>query len=52
MMLIKISFEDYKKLEQKEVLVKDFLGKEKAYKIIKDSLELYRENAEELRAKL
>ncbi len=45
-------FEDYKKLEQKEVLVKDFLGKEKAYEIIKDSLQLYTENAEELRSKL
>jgi len=49
---LKRFFEDYKKLEQKVVLVKDFLGKEKAYKIIKDSLELYIENAEELRAKL
>jgi inorganic pyrophosphatase len=45
-------FEDYKKLEQKEVLVKDFLGKEKAYKIINDSITLYKENAEELKAKL
>ncbi len=49
---LKRFFEDYKKLEQKEVLVKDFLGKEKAYEIIRNSLDLYRENAEELRAKL
>jgi inorganic pyrophosphatase len=44
-------FEDYKKLEQKEVLVKDFLGKEKAYLIIEESIRLYEDNAEELRAK-
>lgn len=48
---LKRFFEDYKKLEQKEVLVKDFLGKGKAYKIIEDSIRLYRDNAEELRAK-
>jgi inorganic pyrophosphatase len=34
-------FEDYKKLESKEVKVEDFLGKEEAYKIIKESIELY-----------
>ena len=48
---LKRFFEDYKKLEQKEVLVKDFLGKEKAYKIIEDSISLYKNNADELRAK-
>jgi inorganic pyrophosphatase len=37
-------FEDYKKLENKEVIVEDFLGKEEAYKIIKDSIQLYNEN--------
>jgi inorganic pyrophosphatase len=47
---LKRFFEDYKKLEKKEVLVKDFLGKETAYKIIEDSLTLYKENAEKLRA--
>ncbi|WP_242922233.1 inorganic diphosphatase [Pontibacter liquoris] len=34
-------FEDYKKLEQKEVIVEQFLGREHAYKIIQDSIELY-----------
>jgi inorganic pyrophosphatase len=34
-------FEDYKKLENKEVKVEDFLGKEDAKKIIIDSIELY-----------
>ena len=48
---LKRFFEDYKKLEQKEVLVKDFLGKEKAYKIIEDSILLYKNNAEELKTK-
>ncbi|WP_299760447.1 inorganic diphosphatase [uncultured Pontibacter sp.] len=34
-------FEDYKKLEHKEVIVEQFLGREHAYKIIQDSIELY-----------
>ncbi len=34
-------FEDYKKLENKEVKVENFLGKEDAKKIIIDSIELY-----------
>ncbi|TPE45625.1 inorganic diphosphatase [Pontibacter mangrovi] len=34
-------FEDYKKLENKEVVVEQFLGREHAYKIIQDSIELY-----------
>jgi inorganic pyrophosphatase len=41
-------FEDYKKLEQKHVIVQQFLGKEEAYKIINDSINLYSENREEL----
>lgn len=34
-------FEDYKKLENKEVIVENFLGREDAYKIIEQSIELY-----------
>lgn len=41
-------FEDYKKLEQKKVTVKEFLGKEDAYKIINESVELYKINQESL----
>lgn len=35
-------FEDYKKLEHKNVTVEEFVDREKAYKIINDSLELYK----------
>nr|MBS0037543.1 inorganic diphosphatase [Saprospiraceae bacterium] len=35
-------FEDYKKLENKEVVVEDILHKEKAFEILRDSLQLYR----------
>lgn len=48
---LKRFFEDYKKLEQKEVLVKDFLGKKEAYKIIEDSVNLYKENLDSLRVR-
>lgn len=34
-------FEDYKKLENKEVKVEDFLGKEDAMNIIRESIDLY-----------
>ncbi|MFZ2323709.1 MAG: inorganic diphosphatase [Ignavibacteriaceae bacterium] len=34
-------FEDYKKLEHKQVVVEQFLGREEAYKIINESVELY-----------
>lgn len=36
-------FEDYKKLENKESLVEDFLGRKKAYKIIEESVRMYKE---------
>lgn len=35
---LKSFFEDYKKLEKKTVVVEDFLGKEKAYEIIEQSI--------------
>lgn len=41
-------FEDYKKLEHKEVIVEHFLGKEDAYRIIEDSIRLYNETFPEL----
>ncbi|MCX6152019.1 MAG: inorganic diphosphatase [Ignavibacteriales bacterium] len=40
---LKRFFEDYKKLEHKNVVVERFLGKEDAYKIINESRKLYNE---------
>jgi inorganic pyrophosphatase len=34
-------FEDYKKMEKKEVVVEKFLGKEKAFEILNESIALY-----------
>lgn len=45
---LKRFFEDYKKLEQKEVIVQEFLGRDKAYKIIEESIELYNKNIDQL----
>ncbi len=39
---LKRFFEDYKILEKKEVVVEEVMNKEKAYKILEDSLYLYR----------
>lgn len=36
-------FEDYKKLENKTVVVEDFLGRDDAHRILKESLVMYRE---------
>jgi inorganic pyrophosphatase len=41
---LKRFFEDYKNLEHKDVLVDQFLNREKAYEIINDSLKLYQAN--------
>lgn len=41
-------FEDYKKLEHKDVTVEKFLDKEKAYKIITDSVKRYQNMKEKL----
>jgi inorganic pyrophosphatase len=45
---LKKFFEDYKKLEHKNVTVEKFITREKAYEIITDSLKLYRENKQKL----
>jgi inorganic pyrophosphatase len=45
---LKKFFEDYKKLEHKNVTVEEFVDREKAYEIITDSLKLYREYFQEL----
>jgi inorganic pyrophosphatase len=43
---LKRFFEDYKKLENKQVVVKEFLGREKAYEIIHSSIKRYKEKFE------
>lgn len=40
---LKRFFEDYKNLEHKDVLVEQFMNREKAYEIIRSSLKLYQE---------
>jgi inorganic pyrophosphatase len=40
---LKKFFEDYKKLEHKNVTVEEFVDREKAYGIINDSIILYKE---------
>ena len=41
---IKRFFEDYKKAEHKITIVEEFKGREAAYKVIHDAIELYRVN--------
>lgn len=43
---LKRFFEDYKKLEHKNVIVEQFLDKKKAYEIIIESMRLYEDNKE------
>ncbi len=46
---LKRFFEDYKKLEEKEVTVEQFLKREEAYRIINESLEYYVTHRNELK---
>lgn len=41
-------FSDYKKLEDKEVLVDKFEGRNEAFQIVKDAIKLYNEKFEEI----
>ncbi|HCY76510.1 MAG TPA: inorganic pyrophosphatase [Ignavibacteriales bacterium] len=41
-------FEDYKKLEHKQVVVEQFLGRETAYNIINEAVELYAKERDKL----
>ena len=43
---LKRFFEDYKNLEHKDVLVEQFMNRDKAFEIIRDSLKLYQEKKE------
>ncbi len=45
---LKRFFEDYKKLEHKNVVVDHFMSKEKAYDIIREGMKLYQEKKESL----
>jgi inorganic pyrophosphatase len=45
---LKRFFEDYKKLEHKNVIVEQFLSKEKAYEIVLEGMKLYQDKRESL----
>ncbi|MBI5179454.1 MAG: inorganic diphosphatase [Nitrospinae bacterium] len=47
---LKKFFEDYKKLENKEVKIEDFMGRVDAVRMVKEALKLYQDNREALRA--
>lgn len=49
---LKRFFEDYKKLEQKDVFVEQFMNKETAFRIINESIILYEKNKDILRRSL
>jgi inorganic pyrophosphatase len=40
---LKRFFEDYKRLEHKDVIVEQFLGKEKAFEIVQEGIDLYKQ---------
>ena len=46
---LKRFFEDYKKLEHKNVTVEQFLSRDRAYEIINDSIKLYKDYAQKLK---
>jgi len=41
-------FEDYKKLEHKQVIVEQFLGRDDAYRIVNEAVELYAKEKQNL----
>lgn len=49
---LKRFFEDYKKLEQKDVSVEQFMNKETAFRIIQESIARYEDNKDALRKSL
>ena len=45
---LKRFFEDYKMLEHKDVIVEQFMNREKAFEIVRESMKLYQDNKEML----
>jgi inorganic pyrophosphatase len=48
---LKKFFEDYKKLEKKEVKIEDFMGRVDAVRMVKEAMKMYADNAAELRSR-